>query len=180
MKLNCEGLPTIYLKPCEIWISKSPSVVSTVLGSCISVTMFSPQFKVGAICHGFLPTKSSTCENDEVDVEEYKYVDQAIVKMAKRLKHMGVRAGELEVKLFGGAHMFSSRSGSRKIDVGIQNIQTAILTIKSSGLKLHSTHVGGVAGRKLYFNTETGEVYMTLIDNGISTEDVLRCSEQII
>ncbi len=173
MKLNCEGLPMVYLKPCELFVSEFPTVVSTVLGSCISVTMFSPKFKIGGICHGFLPTKSDNYKEDSSAAENFKYVDCAIEEMAKRFHRLGIRAGELEVKLFGGAQMLFSEFASRRTDVGIQNVQTAILTLKSKGLILHASHVGGVAGRKLYFNTDTGEVYLKLLNTGVLSGECL-------
>lgn len=40
-----------FLKPGEAIVSPNPILVSTVLGSCIAVTMYSPEKRVGAICH---------------------------------------------------------------------------------------------------------------------------------
>jgi chemotaxis protein CheD len=37
-----------YLKPGEIHIADRPGIVTTVLGSCVSVTMYSPRLKTGA------------------------------------------------------------------------------------------------------------------------------------
>ncbi len=53
-------LPVIHLKAGEIYIAEKPTLVATVLGSCISVTMFNNRFKIGAICHGALPVYKKT------------------------------------------------------------------------------------------------------------------------
>jgi chemotaxis protein CheD len=72
-----------------------------------------------------------------------------------------VKRNEIEVKCFGGANMFSRRAqvpGS--IFIGKQNIQTAKQIIRSEGLNLLAMDVGGLQGRKIFFYTDTGEVYL--------------------
>src|SRR5512141_2905785 len=52
----------IYLKPGEVVVARDPMLISTVLGSCVAVTMFSPSRGIGAICQSPYPieTKWST------------------------------------------------------------------------------------------------------------------------
>ncbi len=160
MSLYGMKIPIIYLKPGEMYITEKPTLVSTVLGSCVSVTMFNPRLKIGAICHGLLPTYKAKilCSSS---IEEYKYVNSSIAKMIKKYEAYGVRNRELEVKIFGGSEMMHNNPGvSPIVSIGIQNVQAAIQTIKSKGLSAIVTNVGGVAGRKLVFNTQTGEVFM--------------------
>jgi chemotaxis protein CheD len=47
----------IFLKPGALYISEKPAIVSTILGSCIAVTIFNKRLKVGGICHALLPKK---------------------------------------------------------------------------------------------------------------------------
>ena len=49
MSPNEDDLPVIYLKAGELHFSDKPSSVMTVLGSCLSVTMFHRAARVGAI-----------------------------------------------------------------------------------------------------------------------------------
>jgi len=57
----------IYLQPGDIFISEKSALISTLLGSCVAVTMFSPRLGVGAISHGILPSckGKKPCEDDE-------------------------------------------------------------------------------------------------------------------
>jgi chemotaxis protein CheD len=154
-------IPVIYLKPGEIYITEKPTLVATILGSCVSVTMFNPRLRIGAICHGILPSGKDATSCDDNSPDEFKYVDYSIEKMFERYEIYGVTPDEIEVKLFGGAEIITSKKGSLiTISIGTQNIQTAILALKSKGLKLHVSHVGGVSGRKLLFYTHTGEVFL--------------------
>jgi len=53
--LNDTDLDQVYLKPGELYIGEKPTKVITVLGSCVSITLFSKRLNIGAICHGRCP-----------------------------------------------------------------------------------------------------------------------------
>ncbi|MFZ4855183.1 MAG: chemotaxis protein CheD [Desulfuromonadaceae bacterium] len=144
---------TIYLKPGEVVVAREPVLVSTVLGSCVSVTMFSPGSGVGAICHAMLP------ENAGRD-EDLRYVDTALRHIYRKVTGYGV-GRDLVVKLFGGARVLNlGDSGSPGRTVGEQNVARALEILEVLGLKVNSADTGGVVGRKLYFCTRDGDVYL--------------------
>jgi chemotaxis protein CheD len=155
-------LPVIHLKAGEIYIAEKPTLVATVLGSCISVTMFNNRFKIGAICHGALPVYDKYKYG-----EPFKYVDFSISHMVSRLSSYGIKTSEIEVKLFGGADMFSFTNGNEdKLTVGQQNIKVALNTIKEEKLRLFISDTGGKRGRKIFFYTHTGEVLLKRLKKG--------------
>lgn len=161
-------LPVIHLKAGEIYIAEKPTLVATVLGSCISVTMFNNRFKIGAICHGALPVYNKNRYGlKEHKNEPFKYVDYSISYMASQLANYGIKTCEIEVKVFGGANMFAVNSGNNnKLTVGEQNIQVAIHTIKEENLRLFISDIGGNRGRKICFYTHTGEVLLKRLKKG--------------
>lgn len=73
---------------------------------------------------------------------------------------MGVPGKELEVKLFGGAMMFSlpNQKVESPLSVGKKNVETAMDIIREERLHLIASDVGGPWGRKIIFDTATGEV----------------------
>ena len=161
MNLSREGLPVIYLKPGEMHLSATPSIVVTVLGSCLSITMFHRRAGLGAICHGLLPAciGEKSCNRDCAD--GFKFVDCSIKRMLKRFDACNIRRREIEIKCFGGADMFGVRPEIAGIvSVGRQNIAAAQTLLESEGLVLHAIDVGGLMGRKLIFYTHTGEVLL--------------------
>jgi chemotaxis protein CheD len=144
----------IFLKPGEVYFSERPSIVSTVLGSCISVTMFSPERHIGAICHAVLP-------EERASGEAFRYVDSSILTMLKGFDRYGIPRSRIEVKLFGGADMlpatpFKTREGS----VGRQNIEIAMRVVEREKLRLVASDLGSTHGRKIFFNTHTGEILL--------------------
>ena len=153
--------PRIYLKPGELCISKRPVVVTTVLGSCVSATFFHQATGLAAICHALQPKcpHGEQCSND--CAVPYRYAVCAITAMARQMSARGVRPREIEVKLFGGAALIGSpRPESAAISMGRQNVTAAMETISDCGLFLKVMDVGGSFGRKIIFDTATGEVLM--------------------
>ena len=95
--MNAERPTRMFLKPGEIVIMvEHPVVVMTILGSCVSITMFCKRLKAGAICHALLPGNGSAGRAGY-------HVDASIKIMLTKIYNYGIQPPELEVKLFGGA-----------------------------------------------------------------------------
>lgn len=143
----------IYLNPAEIVLAEGPATVTTVLGSCVAVTIFSPQTRLGTICHGVLP--------NGMDQEPGKYVDQAVRYMVNFFQERQVPVDALVAKVFGGADMFPQMRGVRdQGTIGAQNILAALSTLEQVGINPAVIEVSGQQGRKLVFFSETGEVFI--------------------
>jgi len=156
-----EKLPIVYLKAGEMYFSREPSVVVTVLGSCLSVTMFHRRRELGGICHGLLPKCGSQKDCRGECIEGFKYVDCSIRRMVQFFDRHKVGRSEIEVKYFGGADMFASQiERPGVVSIGRQNILSAEQILDREELKPHVADVGGLQGRKLFFYTHTGEVLL--------------------
>ncbi|MDX9709480.1 MAG: chemotaxis protein CheD [Trichloromonas sp.] len=145
-------LPKIYLKPGELTINEHPAEVSTVLGSCVAVTLYSPRHIVGAICHAMLPRGG--------EGGGFKYVDGALRHMLDTFDRLGIPRNEIEAKLFGGSDMFPVLHPTKTNTVGRQNIAMAQQLLQEEGLIPRVADVGGGQGRKLVFYPHTGEVFL--------------------
>ena len=142
-----------YLKPGEVVVSRKPVLVTTVLGSCVAVTMFSPTHGVGAICHAMLPGKSDRAQ-------DLLYVETAVRYIYGKMVKYGA-IDDMVVKLFGGAQVLDAANySSTKLTVGEQNVALAEVVFKELGLTAAKTDVGGVRGRKLFFSIKNGDVYL--------------------
>lgn len=143
----------IYLKPGEVVIARKPVLISTILGSCIAVTMYSPECGFGAICHAMLPDGSG-------HADDLRYVDTALRYLYQKAREFRAESS-LVVKLFGGARVLNvgvpQSSGN---SLGEQNVARAEEILASLGLRVSSADTGGTVGRKLYFCTRDGAVYL--------------------
>ena len=150
-------LPQVYLQPGEVHLARTPTILRTILGSCVGVTFWSSRVGMGALCHGVLPR----CPRGVLAPEGYRYVDFAIRELARRLEALGARRGELQVKVFGGADTLpvSPRAHSRQT-VGRQNGDIALETLRQENLTVLMADLEGLAGRTIQFDTGTGEVLL--------------------
>jgi len=144
----------IYLKPGEFHFAVTPTIVSTVLGSCVSVTMHNPERTMGAICHAVLP-------DELIPGEPYRYVDSSIAAMLRLFDRYRISRRDIQVKLFGGSDILPQGDNRyRYVTVGQQNILRANQIIEREQLRLIASDVGGTRGRKLLFHTHSGEIYL--------------------
>lgn len=156
------NLPGVYLKPGELIFAKNPTLVTTVLGSCISITMINHKLKIGAIIHAMLPyyKNSGDAKNKK---DPFNYVDRSIEFILSEFEKNGVKIKDIEAKLFGGANMFAG-SNQKNGTIGYQNSKVAIEIMKQSGIEPVKIDVGGTQSRKIIFNTASGEVWLKRIN----------------
>ena len=143
----------VYLKPGEVIISRHPIRISTILGSCVAVTMYSPATGSGAICHAIFPHLAN-------QDNRLHFVDPAIRYIYSKMTDYGGKA-DMIVKLFGGAQVLSgSDYGDARRSIGEMNVLQARKTLKELDIPIAKEDVGGGRGRKLVFSIQTGEVLL--------------------
>ncbi|MDG4474613.1 chemotaxis protein CheD [Thiovibrio frasassiensis] len=150
-------LPIITLSPGQLLISAQASIVSTILGSCISLCLHSEKMRIGAICHGILPRQSKLPIPGH-----FPYLDTAVPHMLETMRsRFGLTPSELTVKLFGGASVLQPRTtAAHGPAIGQQNIAATLEALTRFGLAPHVQKTGGTEGYKIFFNTATGEVFV--------------------
>lgn len=153
------GIPLAHLKIGECIVSTRPLLVSTVLGSCVSVCFHHPATSTGAMFHAMLPTIAMARDSKPC----CKFVDSAMDLIVTRLGRLGIPLAGVECKLFGGG--FTIQPDRKEhlrhvVDVGSKNVEVARQALSDLGLKVLCEDVLGRFGRKLFFATHTGEVWM--------------------
>jgi len=58
MPLKDSEIPRVFLHTGDAYLGVNPTIVSTVLGSCVAISMFSHRTRQGVICHAFLPFRT--------------------------------------------------------------------------------------------------------------------------
>lgn len=166
MKPNFIGLTSIYLQPGEACFSSNPVVVNTVLGSCLSITMFSRKVKYAGMSHCQLPFSKQCGLRCNECKEPYKFVKCTIIQMIKKFEAMQIQRKDIEVKVFGGADVLKTTMEEKRIStVGRQNIDMALETLANYNMDIKVIDVGGRFGRKMFFLTATGEIFLNRVNN---------------
>lgn len=172
VKLPHTDLPRRYLKAGDLMICRTACEVTTVLGSCVAVTFFSAQLKLGGICHAMLPEpRHGDGASDLRNEQRWKYVRYALQELIQCFAQPGVSPSSVEVKLFGGGHLLARGADNENgANVGANNVALARTILSEAGFKIAAGDVGGPHGRKVVFNTLTGVVHMKLLGRN-STAD---------
>lgn len=152
-----------YLSPGQILFTRDPCDITTVLGPCVAVTFWDPVSGLAAMCHGMLPE----APDDWLAMEHeypWKYVDLALLEMVSRLTREGVRKGDLQVKLFGGARLLPGGADvPDAAKIGERNVEMARRVLQAHALRIRAEDVLGCRGRKVILNTVSGAVRVKML-----------------
>jgi chemotaxis protein CheD len=148
-------MPAAKILPGEYYVTKADEIITTVLGSCISVCIHDLSVGVGGMNHFMLPiSKSGGWKGAENPLSEAnRYGNYAMEHMINELLKHGATRENLEVKIFGGGQIISKLT-----QIGEKNIEFIHLYIRNERLRLASEDVGGVLARKVVYYPATGRV----------------------
>jgi len=137
-----------FLKPGFIYLPETPTMISTVLGSSVSVSLYDKRMKTGGMNHFLFPFVADREKSTAL------YGNIAVPALIRMMLENGSSAGNLEAQIFGGAF---NREVSRR-DVGGDNLKAARKILNRKRIRIVSEDVGGSLGRKVVFNTLTYEI----------------------
>jgi chemotaxis protein CheD len=160
MMQELDKYPRVFLQTGDCFFGVMPTLVTTVLGSCVAVTLFSPEKRMSAICHAFLPD-SKEDRTQGRDPQTCRYVDTALRNMLDAMDKLGARRSALEVKIIGGAAgLGAALDKGSSFRIGERNVNMARRILTAEGLTISKVDVGGNQGRKVLFLSHTGEAWI--------------------
>lgn len=153
----------VYLQPGEVGAGDANHVFKTLLGSCVSITLWHPARRIGAMSHFLLPTRGASPAGNRLDG---RYADEAIPLMWQHIVRLGVDPAECRAKIFGGGRMFPSESQSGTIAVGKRNGDVARELLRARGIQVVAEDLFGYGHRKLVFDVSSGNVWSRQVQPG--------------
>jgi len=145
-----ENLPVHFLYPAELYVSKAPYQINTILGSCVTVCLYDPVLNIGGMNHFMLPYWNGQ------GLASPKYGNIANEKLLDKMISLGCNKNHLKAKIFGGGEVIETQIV--QFHIGARNIELARLFLEEKKIPLISSSVGGKLGRKIEFLTSSGEV----------------------
>lgn len=143
-------MPVHFLYPAELYLSKAPYQINTILGSCVAVCLFDPVLNIGGMNHFMLPYWNGQ------GLASPKYGNIANEKLLDKMLSLGCNKNNLKAKIFGGGEVIETQIV--QFHIGARNIEVARLFLEEKKIPIISSSVGGKLGRKIEFFTSTGEV----------------------
>lgn len=140
----------VYLQPGQWVASATPATITTILGSCVAVCLWDPQLRIGGMNHYMLPYETGRMTGSP------RFGDVAIRQLLTRLVALGARPAALEATIVGGACVMEvfRRDGDH---IGARNADLAERMLAANGIRVRRRDLGGNRGRKLIFDTDSGD-----------------------
>lgn len=144
---------SVYLYPGDLYASAEPSVVSTILGSCIAVCLWDPVLHHGGLNHFLLPHRIRMAEPSN------RFAEPALANLIQKLERLGSTPTNLVAKVFGGACVMREMPEDGR-HLGADNADAAYEGLARVGIRVVGGQVGGSRGRRLMFSTFDGAAWV--------------------
>jgi chemotaxis receptor (MCP) glutamine deamidase CheD len=130
-----------------VYASRDPSVVRTVLGSCVAACLYDPVTSIGGMNHFMLPAGS----NQQAGVARYGV--HAMELLINKIMGLGGDRRRLRAKAFGGADLL----GFGGIKIGTKNSEFIREFLQTEGIPLEAQRLGGQQALAVHFLTATAK-----------------------
>lgn len=154
MTTDLRATQEVVLNAGDFYFGGGDTRIATLLGSCVSITLWHPRKHIGGMCHYMLAGR----QRPEGVPPDGRYADEAFELFLQNVLASGTRPGEYQAKLFGGGEMYLDRG--RGLGIGARNIERGRELLAEHGITLLSEHVGGSGRRKLFFDLWSGDVWL--------------------
>ena len=161
------GLMDLFLQPGEFIVADASYKLRTLLGSCVSITLWHPQTRTGGMSHFLLPSRGSARRPKRLDA---RYGDEAMRLMLEEFAQLGIDPAQCQGKVFGGGNMFPGVAHPGGL-VGQRNGEAALALLAEHGIPILSESLFGVGHRQIIFDVSNGDVWSSQIaPNAAPTE----------
>ncbi len=162
------GCIEIFLQPGEMYFARDNVRISTLLGSCVSVSCWHPKYHVGGLSHFLLPdsqdgmTTGSSGTGNSGNVSSSRYANSGFELMLSEIRKLGLNNKEFEFKLFGGGAMPKAAMSAHQ-QIGSQIVAAARQLLTDHQLPVAAEHTGGIGYRHLMFDIWSGQVWLKYV-----------------
>jgi chemotaxis protein CheD len=145
------GRAQMFLHAGGIAVAASPTAITTVLGSCVSVCLYDPDACVGGMNHFLLPLPVARDRSPRFGAVAMPALVEAVVRA-------GASRGALVAKVFGGASVLAPARPGRHL--GADNVALALEQLETAHIPIVDRDVGGTRGRKVVFLVDEGSAWV--------------------
>jgi chemotaxis protein CheD len=152
MIVETEKIATHFLYPSNLFVSEQRHVITTILGSCVGICLYDTRLRVGGMNHYMLALWNGN------GLASPRFGNIANEKLIQQVLQLGSAKSDLVAKVFGGANQTT-----RYYNIGSRNVEIAFEMLERMNIPVLGKSVEGEVGRKIVFDTMTGEVKMKFV-----------------
>lgn len=167
-----KALKKVILHAGDYCFDEAGTHVHTLLGSCVSITLWHPKLKVGGMCHYALPYHPDDVNNEL----NPRFADDCMQLFNRSVRRYGTVIADYQVKIFGGGNMYEKQSKDdindvERLPVGDKNVIAAYELLQKEGAQILVAHVGEFGYRRVIFDISSGDVWVRFTPVGKSMGD---------
>lgn len=155
-----------YLMTGKVHVSRKPCLITTVLGSCISICLFDETTGIGGMNHFKAPYW------EERYPRTTTFGDIALSSLINKMQREGSRIEHMKAIVVGGGEVIKTPLGMPSI--GEINIKAAFELLARVRIRIVSEDVGGAMGRRVMFETHTGKVTLKPINSLAESVEMMK------
>jgi len=125
-------------------------VISTLLGSCVSVCLQDPEARIGGMNHFLLGEPGKDQQVQRQDLQRYGV--HAMELLINALMRKGANRSRLRAQIYGGANIVAGLGA-----IGSSNAEFARRFMQTEGIRIGHCDVGGKQARRLEFMPYDGK-----------------------
>lgn len=130
---------------------------SGAIGSCVVITAYDSEKKIGAMAHIMLPGLFQA----KNELHDTRYAVHALEEMLGQLKKYEIKKENIEVCLVGGANVLRRENDT----IGKDNLESVEKLLLENHIKIKARSIGGFERRTVLFDIEKGRIYYTVGDS---------------
>ena len=146
----------VVIKPGEYFTTDKDLIIQTLLGSCISVCLFSEVDDFVGMNHFML--SESVLSESFFNSMPGRYGMYAMEVLVASFIKRGISMNQLKAKVFGGGNILNMKKSNDT--VSSSNIKFIISFLNRENIPIISSHLGGNKGRKILFYSKNKKVLM--------------------
>lgn len=140
----------VFVHPGKLAASATPCRITTILGSCVAVSLHDAEAGVGGINHFLLPRAPHGEQSS-------RFGDRALPQLLEAVERLGARRARLIAKVVGGACVLDVFR-DKVTHLGNQNVSMALEALHEMKLPVMMTETGGRKARHVTFHPHTGDL----------------------
>lgn len=145
--------------------------VHTILGSCISITLWHPDLHIGGMCHFTLP--KHPLKSRAKSGLDGRYADDVMQMFKQEATKYRTKLSEYDAKIFGGGNMMKSEGQNVEGSIGSKNAAAAMKLLMQENVAIQVAHVGEFGHRRIVFDINSGDVWVRHTEaNGVRKESI--------
>ena len=144
---------TVDIADLKVTADRQDLLVTYSLGSCIGVTIWDPEVKVGGMIHYMLP--ESSISPDKAKANPAMFADTGIPRLFRAAYKLGAVKKRLVVKAAGGSQLLDDNG---TFNIGKRNYVMLRKIFWKNGILIDGEDVGGSISRTLRLDVGTGRV----------------------